>query len=122
MKKANKTNILYLIQKRLDIVHEIAKYKWNNAIDIVDEKREKYQIEELLEISKPYNIKREKIIYFIKYQIYLAKNLQINLFKDFEKQKIKKFKNVKNLEKVLRLEIDQINKLLIEEFCNIKNR
>ena len=122
MKKANKTNILYLIQKRLDIMHEIAKYKWNNSIDIIDKKREKYQIDELIEISKSYNIKKEKIIYFIKYQIYLAKNLQINLFKEFKKQKIKKFKNVKSLEKELRLEVDQINKLLIKEFCNIKNR
>lgn len=110
---------LLLIQKRLAIMHEVAKTKWNRNLPIEDLAREEQILTELTKKASLQGLNEKWVRAFFQAQIEAAKVIQSKDFELWKQQNKGKFESVLDLKTDLRDYIDSINAELIESLSQI---
>jgi chorismate mutase-like protein len=111
--------LLLLMQKRLVIMHEVARAKWNQKLPIEDKGREQHILTQLIEQAKTYSLDEKWIHAFFQAQFDAAKEIQKNDFSLWNEQGMQKFEHALSLKDELRGYIDQINQEMIELLSQI---
>lgn len=101
--------LLLLIQKRLVVMHEVARTKWNQNLPIEDKVREQQILMDLAKQANKFNVDEKWVVKFFQAQIDAAKEIQKNDFAFWKQQALQKFEKVLSLKDELRFYIDQIN-------------
>lgn len=104
--------LLLLIQKRLAIMHEVAKTKWNHHIAIEDKEREQQILAALAAKADQYQLDPKFVVHFFEAQIEASKKMQRTDFSAFEEAHFSPFESVLSLKDDLRIYIDEINQEL----------
>ncbi len=106
--------LLLLIQKRLVIMHEVARTKWNQNLAIEDKMREQQILMQLAKQAHQYGLDEKLVTRFFEAQIEASKEIQKNDFILWKENGVVKFEKVFSLKDELRLYIDQLNhKMLV---------
>lgn len=114
--------LLLLMQKRLAIMHEVARTKWNHQLPIEDLARENELLKSLVKHGDvKYNLDPEWVGKFFQAQFDAAKEVQKQDFALWREQGILKFEHVFRLKDDLRPYIDQINHEMLELLSKIRN-
>lgn len=116
----NVDQLLLLIQKRLAIMHEVARTKWNNQIPIEDKLREQQILQALGAKAKDYALDEKWVLGFFEAQIEASKEMQRHDFANWEKEGVQKFDHVFSLKDDLRLYIDEINQEMFVLIAKIR--
>lgn len=101
--------LLKLIQQRLLIAHDVARWKWNHKRPIEDRKREQELLLKVQEQAKTYNLEPNRVVAFFQAQIEAGKLIQTVDFENWQKLGIKSFSNVPDLNQTLRPSLDKLN-------------
>ncbi|MFL9460260.1 gamma subclass chorismate mutase AroQ [Scytonema tolypothrichoides VB-61278_2] len=105
-------NLLQLMQQRLIIAHDVARWKWNKKLPIEDRQREQELIAKVRQQAIVYNIHPDTVTAFFQGQIEAGKQIQKADFQAWQRQGIKFFTNTPDLKKNIRPSLDKLN----EEF------
>lgn len=109
----NVDELLLLIQKRLVIMHEVARTKWNQNLPIEDKVREQQILADLVVKANQYGLDEKLVTRFFQAQIDAAKEIQKNDFVFWKENGILKFEKIFSLKDELRFYIDQLNHEMI---------
>lgn len=101
--------LLKLIQQRLLIAHDVARWKWNSQRPIEDRQREQELLSKVRQQAIAYKLPPEIVAAFFQAQIEAGKIIQKADFQNWQKQGIKSFPNVPDLNKTLRPSLDKLN-------------
>ncbi len=110
--------LLLLIQKRLAVMHEVARTKWNQGLQIEDKVREQQILKGLVEQSKNLQAEENWIAQFFQAQMDASKEVQKGDFDLWKKKGVQKFDSVLTLAQ-LRGYIDGINQEMIDLLSQI---
>ncbi len=115
--------LLLLIQKRLVIMHEVARTKWNQNLPIEDKIREEQILADLADLARQYDLDEKWITKFFHAQIDASKEIQKNDYAIWQKEGVLKFEGVFSLKNELRSYINQLNHEMMMLFSkiNMKN-
>lgn len=105
----NIDQLLLLMQKRLVIMHEVVRTKWNQNLPIEDKERDLQILKGFAAQASQYQLEEQWVTQFFLAQINAAKLLQKNDFDQWQKEGRPKFEKVLNLKDDLRSYIDRIN-------------
>ena len=97
-----------LIDLRLTVMTEVARWKWNRQAQIEDLPRERAQLASLRERGAVTGVSVAKVDGFFGAQINAAKQLQIELFERWRREQVKRFAGVLELDTDLRPAIDRV--------------
>ncbi len=101
--------LLLLMQKRLVIMHEVARTKWNQNLTIEDKIREQQILADLAEKASKYGLDEKWTTAFFQAQMDASKEMQKKDFTLWQKEGLLKFEQVLSLKDELRFYIDQLN-------------
>ncbi|MEH2174704.1 gamma subclass chorismate mutase AroQ [Nostoc sp.] len=101
--------LLKLIQQRLLIAHDVARWKWNQKRPIEDLKREQELLLKVRQQAKNHSLDPDTVTAFFQAQIKAGKLIQTTDFQNWQKQGIKSFPNVPDLNQTLRPSLDKLN-------------
>lgn len=101
--------LLLLIQKRLAIMHEVARTKWNENLSIEDKLREQQVLTELKSHSNAYGLEDSLVESFFQAQINASKEIQKRDFILWKESGVLKFEKTFDLKLELRSYIDRLN-------------
>lgn len=110
--------LLLLMQKRLVIMHEVARTKWVQNLPIEDRVREEQILVSLVQQARQYGLDDKWISKFFQAQMDAAKEIQKRDFTMWGEREIK-FDSTFSLKDDLRLYIDQINQEMMEVLSKI---
>ncbi|MEH2249382.1 gamma subclass chorismate mutase AroQ [Nostoc sp.] len=105
--------LLKLIQQRLIIAHDVARWKWNHKRPIEDLKREQELLSKVRQQATTHSLEPDRVARFFKAQIEAGKLIQTVDFQNWQKQGIKSFPNVPDLNQTLRPSLDKLNTELV---------
>ncbi len=103
-----------LIARRLELMPGVAQAKWNRKLPITDEKREQSLLAKLAADGEALQLPAEFVTEFFRAQMTAAKHVQEQTFQEWTAQQHPPFENPPDLEQVVRPQIDQINRQLLE--------
>ncbi|MEH1812507.1 MAG: gamma subclass chorismate mutase AroQ [Nostoc sp.] len=101
--------LLKLIQQRLLIAHDVARWKWNQKRPIEDLKREQELLLKVRQQATIHSLEPDRVAAFFQAQIEAGKLIQTADFQNWQKQGIKSFANVPDLNQTLRPSLDKLN-------------
>ncbi|MEH2125219.1 gamma subclass chorismate mutase AroQ [Nostoc sp.] len=101
--------LLKLIQQRLLIAHDVARWKWNQKRPIEDLKREQELLLKVRQQATTHSLEPDRVVAFFQAQIEAGKLIQTADFQNWQKQGIKSFDNVPDLNQTLRPSLDKLN-------------
>ncbi|MGV0107308.1 gamma subclass chorismate mutase AroQ [Nostoc sp. DSM 114160] len=101
--------LLKLIQQRLLIAHDVARWKWNQKRPIEDLKREQELLLKVRQQATTHSLEPDTVAAFFQAQIKAGKLIQTTDFQNWQKQGIKSFPNVPDLNQTLRPSLDKLN-------------
>ncbi len=101
--------LLKLIQQRLLIAHDVARWKWNQKRPIEDLKREQELLLKVRQQATTHSLEPDRVAAFFQAQIEAGKLIQTADFQNWQKQGIKSFANVPDLNQTLRPSLDKLN-------------
>ncbi|MEH2239037.1 gamma subclass chorismate mutase AroQ [Nostoc sp.] len=101
--------LLKLIQQRLLIAHDVARWKWNHKRPIEDRKREQELLLKVRQQATTYSLESDRVAAFFQAQIEAGKLIQTVDFQNWQKQGIKSFPHVPDLNQTLRPSLDKLN-------------
>ncbi|MEH1935262.1 MAG: gamma subclass chorismate mutase AroQ [Nostoc sp.] len=101
--------LLKLIQQRLLIAHDVARWKWNHKRPIEDLKREQELLLKVRQQATTHSLEPDTVAAFFQAQIEAGKLIQTVDFQNWQKQGIKSFPNVPDLNQTLRPSLDKLN-------------
>ncbi|MEH2364989.1 gamma subclass chorismate mutase AroQ [Nostoc sp.] len=101
--------LLKLIQQRLLIAHDVARWKWNQKRPIEDLKREQELLLKVRQQATTHSLEPDRVAAFFQAQIKAGKLIQTADFQNWQKQGIKSFANVPDLNQTLRPSLDKLN-------------
>lgn len=115
--------LLLLIQKRLAIMHEVARTKWNQNLPIEDKIREDQVLEKLSALARQYGLDEKWVTKFFQAQIDASKEIQKNDFTLWKKEGVLLFEEVFSLGSELRSYIDHLNQemMMLLSKIDLKN-
>jgi chorismate mutase len=113
--------LLLLIQKRLAIMHEVARTKWVQRLPIEDKEREQQVLKVLVEQASRSGLDEKWVERFFQAQMDAAKEVQKQDFAVWE-QHGALFEKVFSLKDDLRIYIDQINLEMIDLLIKISGQ
>lgn len=111
--------LLELMHKRLALMTDVAKAKWNAKQAITDLDREKLQLIDLLAKGEALGLQRESIEKFFKAQFAAAKRLQEQQHDAWKKANQSNFEKLRDL-KDLRADLDKVNFDLLAIFAKVQ--
>lgn len=97
-----------LIDLRLTVMTEVARWKWNRQAQIEDLPRERAQLASLRDRGAANGMTEATVDRFFVAQINAAKQLQIELFERWRREQVKQFAGVLELDSDLRPAIDRV--------------
>ncbi|NMF64740.1 gamma subclass chorismate mutase AroQ [Brasilonema octagenarum UFV-E1] len=101
--------LLQLMQQRLMIAHDVARWKWNQKRPIEDRQREQELITKIQQQAITYNLQPDTVAVFFRGQIEAGKQIQQADFQTWQKLGVKNFTNVPDLNQTLRPSLDKLN-------------
>jgi len=102
-----------LIDERLMLAPDVARYKWNHQLPIEDLPREKALVEKLGAEADALGVPRAAAEAFFRAQIQASKTLQGELFRGWEARKPERFTQEVDLATVTRPRIDRVTEQLM---------
>lgn len=105
--------LLLLIQKRLVIMHEVARTKWNQNLPIEDKVREQQVLTALACQASQHGLDEKLVVRFFHAQIEASKEIQRKDFIVWSQSSGLKFEKIFSLKDELRFYIDQLNQEMI---------
>ncbi len=111
--------VLFLMQKRLAVMHEVARTKWNQKIAIEDLVREKQILTDLAQQGSKYGFDKAWVQRLFQAQMDAAKMIQTRDFALWTEQGVQKFDAVLDLKSQIRPYLDQLTGDLLEALSKI---
>lgn len=105
--------LVLLIQKRLSIMHEVARTKWNQNLPIEDKVREQQILDDLVEKANQKGLDKRWMVTFFQAQMDAAKEIQKRDFSNWRQEGLGMFPHVFSLKDDLRGYIDLLNHEII---------
>lgn len=116
----NIDQVLFLMQKRLALMHEVARTKWNQNLPIEDLSREQQLINALTIKAKSCGLEEAWTRKFFQAQFDAAKLIQKNDFSYWSKQQhARKFDSVLDLKTEIRPHLDHLSDELLNSLTKI---
>jgi chorismate mutase len=111
--------LLGLMQQRLALMHEVARWKWNTGKPVADPKREHELLEAVVERGRGKGLDPDLVRPFFEAQMEAARLVQ---FADFERWKAKKQKAFEDTTSLaeLRRQINGLNDELIDALAEVR--
>lgn len=103
-----------VVQERLSVMPEVARYKWNNKIAVEDLAREKAILKRTVEKAKKASVSEEFALEAVAAQMAASKHIQRELIRGWQAQDIPPFESVPDLVEEIRPQIIDITNRLIE--------
>jgi chorismate mutase-like protein len=108
-----------LIDERLALVNEVARYKWNTGAAIEDPPREQALLESLRQRAMPLGVSQPLVDAFFTAQIEAAKQLQRELFARWKREHREKFPGIADLATSIRPGIDRVTGEMLEALAGV---
>jgi chorismate mutase-like protein len=108
-----------LIDERLALVTEVARYKWNTGAAIEDPPREQALLASLRERAVPLAIAQSTVDTFFLAQIDAAKQLQRELFERWKRERREKFPAIADLATSIRPGIDAVTNQMLQALAAV---
>lgn len=105
--------LLDLMQERLALMHDVARWKWNQKKPIADPEREQAFLDAMQTKAREQNLDPDYVRSFFMAQIEAAKLVQEADFKTWEEEKRGPFADAPDLNETLRPKIDQLSQDLL---------
>jgi chorismate mutase len=110
--------LLHLMEKRLALMHEVARWKWNAGQPIADLKREREVLRSAVERGRVKELDPDLVRSFFAAQLEAARLVQQSDFERWNAIKQEPFADTTTLA-VLRQRIDEVNRELIDALAEI---
>jgi chorismate mutase-like protein len=114
--------LLLLMQKRLVIMHEVSRTKWNQGLAIEDKIREQQILTNLTKNASQHGLDEKWVIKFFQAQIDASKEIQKQDFILWQQEGMSKFEGVFSLNDELRSYIDHLNNEIILTLSRIRTQ
>jgi chorismate mutase len=101
--------LLRLINQRLLIAHDVARWKWNRKQPIEDRQREEELLGKLSQQANKYGLDGDTVTNFFQAQITASKLIQKADFQQWQQQGVTSFNDVADLNQTIRPALDQLN-------------
>ena len=108
-----------LIDERLALGTEVARYKWNTGAAIEDPPREKALLDSLRERAAPLGLPQELVDRFFTAQIEASKQLQHELFARWQREHREKFSGIADLATAIRPGIDRVTSEMLQTLAQL---
>jgi chorismate mutase-like protein len=112
-------HLLRLMQQRLDLMHEVARWKWNAGKPITDPERERELLQTVVERGQGKGLDSEVVRSFFTAQMEAARLVQQADFDRWKANKQEPFADTTDLT-VLRQRIDDLNRELIDALVELR--
>jgi chorismate mutase len=106
-------HLLGLIRQRLELMHDVARWKWNARAPIADLQRERRSIEAFVAAAREQGVDEQFAAAFLEAQMAAARQIQEADFARWEAEGAGAFADVPDLAGELRPQIDRLNADLI---------
>lgn len=106
--------VLFLMQKRLAITHELARWKWNTKTDVEDTVLEKQSLKRIGKLATAYGLNKEWALKFFQIQLDAERTIQLRDFEYWTEINQDDFECVADLHKEIRPYLDRLNKELLQ--------
>jgi chorismate mutase-like protein len=110
-----------LIDERLALVTEVARYKWNTGAAIEDPPREQALLASLRERAAPLGVPQALVERFFTAQIEAAKQLQRELHARWKQQRREKFTGIADLATSIRPGIDRVTGEMLDALARLNS-
>jgi chorismate mutase-like protein len=110
--------VLRLIEQRLTLMHDVARWKWNTGQPITDPQRERELLESVVERGRDKGLDRDLVRSFFAAQLEAARLVQQADFDGWKAHRQGPFAGTTSLA-VLRRRIDQLNRELIDALAEV---
>lgn len=117
--KKNIDQVLLLVQKRLALMHEVARTKWSQNLLIEDLDREKQLIADVKKRAESYGLDEAWTGKFFQAQFDAAKKIQKSDFDFWNQQGAPRFVSFLDLKQEIRPYLDQLSNELLESLGRI---
>jgi chorismate mutase len=111
--------VLRLMQQRLALMHDVARWKWNTGQPITDPQRERELLESVVERGRDKGLDPDLVRSFFAAQMEAARLVQQTDFADWKAHRQGVFAGTTSLA-VLRRRIDQLNRELIDALAEVR--
>ena len=105
--------LLRLMNERLALMTDVARWKWNTKTAIADPVREQAFLDAMATAGKPYGLDPATTRAFFSTQIEAAKRVQESRFRAWSANRRGPFAEVPNLQRDIRPEIDRISQAML---------
>lgn len=112
--------LLELMQQRLELMHEVARWKWNTGKAIADPERERAFLKEIVKEGAAHQLDPDWTRAFFAAQIEAAKRLQQADFKRWQAANQGPFAQVADLAQTLRPRIDVLSRDLVRALAKAR--
>ena len=112
-------HVLFLIQKQLITMHEVARWKWNQKAEIEDFHQEQQMLTKMGKLAVAYGLNKEWALKFFHAQMNAAKMIQVRDFEYWNKHKAGNFEAVADLHTEIRPYLDRLTKELLKALVEV---
>ena len=119
--RADLDRLLRLMQRRLTLMHEVARWKWNAGQPVTDAQRERELLHSVVERGRGKGLDPELVRPFFAAQLEAARLVQQADFERWKANQQGPFADATSLA-VLRQQIDQLNRELIDALADLGPR
>jgi chorismate mutase len=118
---ANLDHLLRLMGRRLALMHDVARWKWNAGKPITDPERERDLLRSVVERGRAKGLDPDRVCAFFAAQIEAARLVQTADFDRWKAKAQEPFSQTTNLT-LLRQQIDDLNSELIDALAEVVHR
>ena len=111
--------LLQLMQQRLMVQHDVARWKWNQLSPIDVPQREQELLAQLRQQAVTYGIEPDVVSAFFQWQIDAGKLIQIADFQNWQKQGVQSFDNVPSLTLTVRPLLNKLSAELLSALAEL---
>jgi chorismate mutase-like protein len=103
-----------LLHRRAELAVDVAKWKWNANVAILDEAREQKVLDDMAAAARGRGIDPAFVVNVFRAQLEVSRSIQANLFAKWKTEGIAKHSGVVDLGKTLRPALDEIGKQILD--------
>ena len=113
-------SLLASMNRRLQLMPDVARAKWNEKQEVHDPKREAELLDRLAEEAPQHGLDKADVRRFFEAQIEAARLVQDNLFKEWKEKKADRFKGTFDLQSTLRPRVTQASRDLLAAYAKLQ--
>ncbi len=102
-----------LVQQRLVVQHQVARWKWNHKTPIEAPQREQELLAQVRQQAIAYGLDSNAVLAFFKLQIQSGKQIQLADFRNWHRKGVRFFADVPSLKATLRPLLDKLDKEIL---------